>query len=1064
MKKTVYRFLCMALTLCMLCTMTVITASAAENAEVTVVYGTAYQMPSTVGAVTDIKWDGSVDATTFGTQTITGTGTGGSVTLTANIAAPKVVYKNNFDSYPTGAGTSFYESADKFLKLYADAGVYGNTIVEETDGNKYFKAGPSTVMSMYSVLRPQGTMNGKVAMRFRFRGVDLKGEWKDILKMYIRDQDGNGIGEIRFQGGSDGDPGTDVQKTRYLYARYSSDGSTWNGGTCLASNFNNGDTDWVNVTLVVDQTAGTYSLYAENIVLFENVRFKGTTADNYTPNSKIASQLCFTCRGMSGEGYMCVDDFMYLDLNEASLSYPQSNATVTQATVNATVGEAYALPATVGGINVKWNQATVDTSKIGRRVVAGKNDFSQDVTLKVNVGTSLVYSDTAESYATTKTTGFHIEAADINSGAVKVADDDGNSVISFDITSATSAYETGAYYNKGNGGIANKVTFSCRVKFTELLEHESSSGYYFPMKMRFNDDSSRILNDINFIWYGYSNNMYVRPSNSSYNINWDKGGNSGIGRNSNDTDWADIKAVIDIENDSFKVYVNGSLIIEDEILNSSATNLAYVGFACRQTGSKLLADDFKWYDDANMKFPTGTMPTGAINTKVGLGASAEKAEVTLAMSDGSAMEFPVTYTVDTSKPGYKSAVGTVDGFNAETVLINAKVLSYEPVDFVFETSDGAASIEPANGGKLKSLGVKRYTASSDDAVIMIAIYDNDVLKTVKPADISGVKLGETQTIDLNIALPSDVSKLDIRTFVLDGKDTLKPIDLSEYWVPAKKKTVIYLAGDSTTENVPAENGGDYYYPRTGWGEKLSNYIDSDKYVVDNRGKSGRSTKSYIDEGRLDDILKDISVGDYLFINFGHNDQATNDPARGTTIEEYKTNLRTYINRTRAKGANPVLVTSVPRLVYKVNGQEVWGHNYTGTAPLKDYYGYENLKDRTDAMKDVAAEMHVPYLDLNMLMADHIRNLSVEDAKDIYMILSHNDSRFINDPRFAVSKFNSSGNNYDSIYASNNDHDTTHLNYYGADLCASFVAKEIEEKIPSLAAALTDYEVSKPAGW
>ena len=181
------------------------------------------------------------------------------------------------------------------------------------------------------------------------------------------------------------------------------------------------------------------------------------------------------------------------------------------------------------------------------------------------------------------------------------------------------------------------------------------------------------------------------------------------------------------------------------------------------------------------------MPTEAISTIVGLGTIAEPTAVSLAMSNGTTMEFPVTYAVDSSKPGYVTAVGTVDGFSEETVLINAKILSYKPVDFVFETSDGAASAEPASGGKLKSLGVKRYTASSDDAVIMVAVYDNGVLKTVKPADISGVQLGETQTIDLDIALPSDVSKLDIRTFVLDGKDTLKPIDLSEYWESAKKK-------------------------------------------------------------------------------------------------------------------------------------------------------------------------------------------------------------------------------------------------------------------------------------
>lgn len=789
MRKTAYRFLCMVLTICMLCTMTAFTALAEDAVDAVIAYGTAYKLPTTVGNVTDIEWNGSVDATKFGIQTITGTGTGGEVTYTVKVAAPKVVYKNNFDSYPTGIGsTAYYESADGFLKLYyeAAAGADGNTIVEEAVGNKYFKAGPSTSMSMYSVLRPQGTINGKVAMRFRFRGMGLWGEWQDILKMYIRDARGANIGEIRFQGGSDGDSGENVKNTRYLYSRYSEDAETYSSGGLVGDNFNNGDTGWVNLTLVVDQTAGTYSLYKENLVLFENVRFQGTTADNYTPNSKIASQLCFTRRGMSGEGYMCVDDLMYLDLNEESLSYPQSNATVTQATVNATVGEAYALPTAVGGIDVKWNQESVDTSKIGRQVVAGKNDFGQDVTLKVNVGTNLVYSDTAESYATTKTTGFHIVTADINSGAVKVADDDGNSVISFDITSATSAYETGAYYNKGNGGIANKVTFSCRVKFTELREHASSSDYYTPMTMRFYDDAGKILNDINFVWYGLYNNMYVRSSDSNYNINWKNGGNSGIGRSSNDTDWADIKAVIDIENDSFKAYVNDSLIFEDEILNSSATNLAYVGFACRNTGSKLLADDFKWYDDANMKVPTGTMPTEAINTVVGMGTVAEKASVSLAMSDGSSMNFPVTYTVDSSTPGYKSAVGTVEGFNAETVLINAKVLSYEPVDFVFE-KDGSTSAQPENGGLLKSINVKRYTASDSDAVMMVAIYDNDVLKSATLADIKGAVLGEEKSIDLNIALPADVTNLDIRTFIWDGIDTLKPIDIDSYWESAKKK-------------------------------------------------------------------------------------------------------------------------------------------------------------------------------------------------------------------------------------------------------------------------------------
>jgi len=117
--------------------------------------------------------------------------------------------------------------------------------------------------------------------------------------------------------------------------------------------------------------------------------------------------------------------------------------------------------------------------------------------------------------------------------------------------------------------------------------------------------------------------------------------------------------------------------------------------------------------------------------------------------------------------------------------------------------------------------------------------------------------------------------------------------------PSKLITV-YTIGDSTMANKKAE-----VYPETGWGQVFQNYFDS-KVRVSNHAVNGRSSKSFIDEGRWKIVLDSLKRGDYVFIQFGHNDEKANKPAvYADPSTTYRKNLEKYIEETRAKGATPI---------------------------------------------------------------------------------------------------------------------------------------------------------------
>ncbi|MEJ8305507.1 rhamnogalacturonan acetylesterase [Saccharibacillus sacchari] len=150
----------------------------------------------------------------------------------------------------------------------------------------------------------------------------------------------------------------------------------------------------------------------------------------------------------------------------------------------------------------------------------------------------------------------------------------------------------------------------------------------------------------------------------------------------------------------------------------------------------------------------------------------------------------------------------------------------------------------------------------------------------------------------------------------------------------------YLAGDSTMADYPQDRS-----PMQGWGNKLQLFLQPDTNVV-NEAVCGRSSKSFIDEGRLDRILRLIGKDDYLLIQFGHNDEK-DDPDRHTSPwGSYGEYLKRYIDGVRAKGAKPVLLTPISRRWFDADGLLTQTHG-----------------DYPRAMEALALRENVPLIDL-----------------------------------------------------------------------------------------------------
>jgi len=175
-----------------------------------------------------------------------------------------------------------------------------------------------------------------------------------------------------------------------------------------------------------------------------------------------------------------------------------------------------------------------------------------------------------------------------------------------------------------------------------------------------------------------------------------------------------------------------------------------------------------------------------------------------------------------------------------------------------------------------------------------------------------------------------------------------------------KRIKIFIVGDSTAQAYKEEKDGLI----KGWGQMLPLFLD-DKVKVVNHAMGGRSTKTFIEEDRWNRLLSEVGKGDYVFIQFGHNDASTR-PERHASYEDYRKNLIRMIGEVRAKKAIPVLLTSVVMRTFKDGN-------------LID----DRLKGYPVITRQLAKEYNVPMIDINLKTRDFITMLGDEDSKPYY---------------------------------------------------------------------------------
>lgn len=195
--------------------------------------------------------------------------------------------------------------------------------------------------------------------------------------------------------------------------------------------------------------------------------------------------------------------------------------------------------------------------------------------------------------------------------------------------------------------------------------------------------------------------------------------------------------------------------------------------------------------------------------------------------------------------------------------------------------------------------------------------------------------------------------------------TISILLLSIFAIAQKPPIVVYLAGDSTMAQKEANKR-----PETGWGEMLQQYFDIKKVKVDNRAMNGRSTKSFIAEGRWQQIVDVLKKGDYVFIEFGHNDEKSDKPAvYAAANTDYRDNLIKFVTEVLGKKAFPVLLTPVMRRKFDKDGN------------FQDTHG-----EYPNAVRNVAEKLKVPLIDIHRQSETVLKNYGAEKSRTLFLQL------------------------------------------------------------------------------
>lgn len=222
---------------------------------------------------------------------------------------------------------------------------------------------------------------------------------------------------------------------------------------------------------------------------------------------------------------------------------------------------------------------------------------------------------------------------------------------------------------------------------------------------------------------------------------------------------------------------------------------------------------------------------------------------------------------------------------------------------------------------------------------------------------------------------------------------------------------VFLVGDSTMAQKLVSRR-----PETGWGEALQQYFDVDRVRVVNLARNGRSTRSFLTEGRWDALLEEVRAGDYVMIQFGHNDEKIDNPSVYADPQtDYPGNLRRFARDVRARWAHPVLLTPVARRRFAADGT------------VQDTHGAYPAAVRTVARTD-----SIPLIDMQRRSTAVLREYGEEDSRRLFL---HVDSS-AQHPNYPVGV-----------------RDDTHFSPLGAEIMAREVVEGIREEVPELAQRL-----------
>lgn len=175
------------------------------------------------------------------------------------------------------------------------------------------------------------------------------------------------------------------------------------------------------------------------------------------------------------------------------------------------------------------------------------------------------------------------------------------------------------------------------------------------------------------------------------------------------------------------------------------------------------------------------------------------------------------------------------------------------------------------------------------------------------------------------------------------------------------KVNIWMIGDSTMANKQADKA-----PETGWGMVMNEFV-TENVIVHNHAMNGRSSRSFVAEGRWKAVLDSIQPGDYVIIEFGHNDEKPAAKLHTDANTTYKEFLKKFVDETRSKGGNPIICSSIVR------------RHFDGKGNLKDTHG-----DYIKASREIALESNTPFVDMEALTRKVVAELGSEKSKSFYL--------------------------------------------------------------------------------